>query len=292
MTSYNKTLFKRNTLLKVYTGNKVLEVPELDVSFKISAHRRRTPNKGEFVVYNLRESYRNLIGKESKYVEFFTSYGSEPLGRIFKGFVDRTDSALKDETPDWTTAIHAIDAGENKEYTTSLISKTFEEGTPVISIFKAFADTLNLPVLSDFSESDVLLTSETYVGPVRNALDVLCRDYGYQWSINFGNLEIIQKGKPPIKDSLALLLSRDNLIGIPEITKKGIKVKTLILPNLIPNRIIRFQEDVVGLYSQTTKKISTGNSHILGSFIIDSIDYAGDRDGQDFYALTEANSTQ
>lgn len=279
-------LFKRKTLLKIYLASQIMDIPGLDIAFKIKSHRRRTPNKAEFTVFNLAKQKRDLIQQEASYLEFFTGYGEGPLGRIFKGFTDFSQSEKNEDNTEWLTKITAIDAGADKEYTTANVNKTFETGTVVRDIFQQFADSLGLPATVDFIQGDVLLSSETYMGPLRDALDDLCRDYDYSWSIQFGVLEVVKKGYAPIKNSVALSLSPDNIVETPSPTRRGIQLKTLILPYLIPSRIILIPPDVgINLGGKKDKKL-LGQKSVAGTYIVDSVDYSGERDGSDFYATS------
>lgn len=278
-------LFDRKTHLRVFTDRSSIDIEGLNVSFVVNAHRRRTPNDGEFVIYNLGGDKRSLIEQEAKYLEFYAGYASSPLGRIFTGFVDRSSSLLKG--PTWMTTMKAVDSGESKQYTLSSVSETFAAGTPVVSLFKKFAEILNMPMVSDYAQTEKLLASETYTGPLRNALDEVSRDYGYSWSIQHGTLEIIKQGDPPIKDSAAINLSVDNILDVPEVTNRGARIKTLVLPNLIPSRIITVPPNIQSSVGRKTKK-AYKEQGLGGTYIADSIKYTGSRDGKSYYADIDA----
>ena len=278
-------LFNRQTKLRVFTDSQSIDIEDLNVGFSISAHRRRTPNKGQFQVYNLAEDTAHLIEQEAQYLEFFAGYSSAPLGRIHKGFVDTSTTLLMGT--ERITTISSVDSGETKQYTLASITETFGEGTPVKDVFSKFASVLNMPVTLDYVGTDVLLSSETYMGPLRNALDELASDYGYDWSIQFGVLEVVKKGEAPNKDSQALILTKENIIDIPEVTNRGLKLKTLILPGLIPSRLLTVPGNIQSTTGRKVKK-SLKERGIGGTYITDSIDYTGERDGKKYEAVIDA----
>lgn len=266
-------LFDRKVELKVYTQRSVISITENDMQFSIEASRRRSPNTGEFTILNLREATRNAIRDAAQYVEFFAGYGNGPPVKIHKGFITFSHSSRSDV--DFTTVVRSKDAGQNKEYTNAAFAETFAAGTPVVTVINKIAASMAMPAIIDFVSPAVLLSSETYMGNTRSVLDDVCRDYGLSWSVQFGTLEIVEKGNAPLRDPVAIHLSAKNLLAPPTVTSNGVRIKTLIVPGMIPSRVISVP-DVAFSPDEDARKGAAKPKSIMGFYIIDSIQYSGD----------------
>lgn len=267
-------LYKRQTSLNIYTPTAKHVIDDLDFSFNVSAHRRNTPNEGDFLIFNVGKDLRDIFKGEAEYIEFYAGYETSGKSLIHKGYIDQVE--IKSEGPEIVTGIHSKDAGRNKEYTSAIVSQTFGKGTTLKAVFLAIGTLLNMPVTLDYLGNEQLLLAETFCGPAKDALDSLCKDYGYRWAIQFGTLEILVKDQPPSRDNVAILLDADNIIEEVEKTKHGVSLRTLILPGLIPSRLVT---------------IPAGVQDAGGTYIVDSVRYTGEQNGQDYNADIDLWST-
>jgi hypothetical protein len=116
------------------------------------------------------------------------------------------------------------------------------------------------------------INSSALIGNGAQRMTDICRSAGLEWSIQDGNLQLLNVGQI-LSTEKAIFLSDDTgLIGSPSVDSQGaLSLQTLLIPGLVPGVLIQMNSDFV-----------------QGGYRIEKIRYTGDTYGNDWYAHIEA----
>jgi len=284
-------LFDRKVELHVFLQSEKYIIKDLHMSFDILATRDSKPNTAKINVYNLSESTRNLFSSETTGIEFWAGYGDD-LGMIFRGswYEDTSIFRHRKEGTNWATEIETGDG--LKEFQNTYFDKSYTSGTVIIDIINDVANAMGLPVSNDLALSQTLNSCAVYSGKAKDMLDDLSNEWGFDWSIQHGVVEIVDKDSFLSSDSTAVLLSSDTgIVGRPTINKDGLEVTTLMLASIKPTRIIQIDSAQVttNLGSKQEKIKSKIKPNVTGNYIVDRIRYYGDNFGGAFNCVIQSN---
>ncbi len=246
-------------------------VTDLKISFEVSKKIAGEPNTATIKVWNLAGGNRAKLGKEFDRVRLEAGYQGTlgargNVGVIFDGQIREVVHDRED-----TDIVSTIECGDgDKAKRQGVIAKTFPAKTKpkamVEEILKKMPDVAKgmWQGLDDLPEYK---RPVTMCGPCTRELDKIGRTHGLYWSVQDGALEIIPKDGN--LDGEVLISKATGMIGVPSITDNGIKVKTLLNPQLRCNRLIRVESQILDMNSKGQK------------YRISGLDFSGDnRDGE------------
>lgn len=267
-----------------------LEIIDLRISFNVELSLVGFPNVASIQVYNLNKSNRNKIKKEFTKIRLYAGYESN-TSLIFIG--DLVNVTHEKNGPDWITNLFCGDA--LKAINTSTVNKTLPPGQTTESIFNELVGEMEgitkglTEGLKDcITKKRSLLRSLVLSGNVKEWLDKLAQNCGFDYSINNDVIETTVKNQP-LNDDPILEIRQDNgMIGSPELTEVGVKVKSLLLPQLKLSRRIEVKS--------ISAKINIGNLIFRkipatigeGVYRADKIQHVGDTRGNDWFTNIEA----
>ena len=282
MSSDGKTLFGRSyNIVVAPTGSPFgLDVSELRCEFKVKKSLKPEPNVAEIKIYNLSEASRKVLENSEKLVvRLEAGYVDTGTSQLFLGEVRSAFTAA--EGADVITTITTGDS--EKEMQEAKLNMTVAAGMPADVVLAAIAASLKVGP-GNLAQAAALLklkgattmfgvTGSAVSGNAARMLTDLCRSAGLEWSIQDGNLQILDKNKPAIAKAV-LLSSSTGLIGSPSVdfsasskTKKGgvaVKAKCFIIPELSCGRLVVLK-----------------SRFVTGGFRIEEIEYEGDTAGGD-----------
>jgi hypothetical protein len=248
----------------------------LDIAFKIEKTTLAAPpNKATIQVVNLNADHRYEL--EAKYgseiekskrkplrVELMAGYGDD-IGVIFRG--DLRNLKNKHEGTEWITEVSGADAGH--AFKISRVSRSFAPGTDVYTVARACVDALgigrgNLAQFADqfnqgrlgktFAEGCVLF------GSAEQEFDHIARASGFDWSVQFGVLQLTKRGQP-VQTKVYELAPDSGLVDSPfaevdatvipgkadskEAAKRAglVNVKSLLIHDLAPGFKVALKSD-------------------------------------------------
>lgn len=224
-------------------GGAAKEFKDFRVVFTVKRGDLQTPNTCDVRIYNLSDNTANLVQKEFTYLALQAGYESN-FGLIFQGTVkqyrkgrsDQKDSYLDitaadgDEGYNFSTAIGSLAAGASPQDRWAFLNKAMS-GNGVTAG--------SAPFLS----SNGSVRGRVFCGMAKDELRTFANDQGCTWSIQDGQLTLIQKtgfvgGRVPV------ISPQTGLIGVPEQTQNGIAIKTLLNPRLKIGQLIQLQSTV------------------------------------------------
>lgn len=277
MVANSRALFGRVTRLLITpeTGDQI-QIEGFDMSFDIEKNLEPDPNKGKFTLYNLPEKVRaKLQLKDTAKIKFEAGYKTT-AAVVFEGTLTHAISYISGA--DWVTD---IESGEgSKAYRSSYVSKSYGKGTPYKTIIQDVVKTFDgykvtpqitklLASLGDAAPNGLVID-----GPSAKVLNSMLRGFGMSFSIQRGQIQILQNGGA--SDLPAVKLGYDSgLVDIPQLGEKKDKAtvtfKSLLQPELFPGR-----------------RVIIASPGLNGTFIVADTKHKGANFGQEFYSVCQA----
>lgn len=280
--------------LNTYAAD-VIEITDMDFSFKTKKTLGKEPNTAEIVIMNLSEQSRAALQDKNLRITLAAGY-VDTLATIFVGDSRDIDSAPNDGA-EWVTTIQLGD-GE-RGYRHGRASSSFRAGVKVTDVLQKIADGMQLD--STAVQNVEGLRGRQFVGgyvthgKASRELDRILKGFGYEWSIQDGKLQVLVP-ETATAETIVELTAETGLIGSPtlntppvasnstlspftgKVTKtssKGkptLKARSLLQPELKPGRRVSI----------------TSVTGIKGTFRITSVEHSGNSAGGEWYSDLEA----
>ena len=251
----------------------------LRITFEITKSILSFPNLCKLVIYNPNED--TLSSLQKKFTKIVLNVGYEGDVRLlFKGEI-RNVSQNKNSV-DRLITIFAGD-GE-RDWQNATFNRTFTENVTISSaiedVLKTFKDVTigsieGLPQVAD------KLRGQSLSGSSKDILDGFGDEYGFDWSIQDGEIVITPIDSPIQGDEAVLVNAATGMIGSPTVTEIGADVMTLLNPRLLPNRAFKIESvnadiQLGNLFFRNIKKTTAE-----GTYKIQEVIFKGDsRDGE------------
>lgn len=262
-----------STALTAVESSLGLDVSELDCTFKAKKNLKPEPNTCELKIFNLSQDSRSLLQTSKKLVVRLDAGYVGQVAQLYLGEVLRAQSYRSEA--DIITEISTNDS--KKDLQTGKIALSIGPKVPAQVALTALARAMkvgvgNVPVKA----AQLASQGKTFFGPgsalfgyASDALTDICKSADWEWSIQDGVIQILDRGKA--LEGLAVLLSSDSgLVGSPTIDHKGIvTAKALIQPDLRPGHKVTFD---------------TMNFKASQGYRIQECEYSGDTAGTEWYA--------
>ena len=263
-----------------------LELASLRVVFQVHHADCETPNHADIRVYNLSETTMNRIGEFSRVV-LQAGYESG-AGLIFGGSIRQVRRGRANGTD---TCLDILASDGDRAYNYAIVNTTLAAGnTPADQVAvtgnamaKHGTTTGYVPDLGGVT----LPRGKVMYGMARKFLRDLATTTATTWSIQNGVLQLV-----PVQGYLpgeaVQLTAHTGLIGQPEQTNEGIKVRALINPRFRVGGRIQLSNASIQKYRRDLK-ISAFNEDVPrldddGLYRILAVDFSGDTHGRDWYA--------
>lgn len=248
---------------------------EIKIDFSISKSISSSENTASIKIWNLTESHRNSIGKEFDEVTLEAGYmppdGGSNVGIIFKGTIQ--DVAHAREGDDIVTTIECGDG--DKAIRKASINKSYPKGTPVETVVNDAYKELEKQGVKKGEWKFPDDMEKTFKRPYaacascKSELDTIGRGRNFYWNIQNGTMEIIP-GDGFI-GMVTLISPKTGLIDTPTITDNGCKFKTMMDPEIRPNRRVKIESSVVEMNADG------------GIYRVSQCTYSGDNYDGDFF---------
>lgn len=250
------------------------KVEKLRIEFDVTKTVSSNQNTATIKIYNMSKDNRTKIKDEFDRVRLEAGYqgtlgAKGNVGVIFDGHI--RDIAHDRDDVDIVTTIECGDG--DKSARSGTISYTFPKGTKPKDMIKRI-----LKEMPDVEEGELkgLDDLPAYDRPVvacgscTRELDKIGRTHKLHWSVQDGALEVIP-GDGYIDDNV-VISAQTGMIGVPSITDNGIKVETLLNPQLRCNRTIEVKSEVLDMNDKPEK------------YRISGLTFSGDNMDGDFTA--------
>lgn len=256
----------------------------LRIAFQVVKTASTPANTASITIWNLASTTRNELQDGEQVVRLRCGYSQDGEEIVFVGQVDRVVTGS--EPPDVVTEIECADG--ILELRQVRVSISLTAGATAQQALDIVAEQLAIPVRPiDADLSGEFLRGFSYYGRASEALDKIVARFGLEWSIQNGELQVLERGTTT--QNLATVLSPETgLVGSPKRliseggqlvgtqgTEPGWEVLTLLQPKLEPG-------DVVQLKARD----------VAGEFRIERVEHSGDTRGQDWYSQLEVSEIE
>lgn len=252
-----------------------LDVSNLAVRFKVKRTLAQRAGTLDLEIRNLSPEHRREIQTARRFhtfVEVMAGYRGG-MSLLFRGDLRKAVPAR--EGTDWVTKVTAGD-GEHG-IRAARLARAFAAGTTVQAVVQHIAEVMGVGVgnAATALRAAQLGTGGTFPegtilhGPAAAELTRLCASVRKEWSIQDGNLQVLDLGGALARDAV-LLSAATGMIGTPEVvTRRVITVKALLQPGLVPGQLVVVRSDALA---------------ITAPWRITEAEYSGDTHGPDWHA--------
>lgn len=251
-----------------------IRVENHKIKFEVRKNIIADKNSMRVDIYNLNDNERNKIASN------FTGLLRLQAGYLYNtGLVEIGQGSISNvintnKRPDSITTVYCKDGF--KAVRDNYVSLSFSESTPLNAVIGAIASKLNIPVKnSNYDKNKVLKGGFAYLGNVSEVLDQLGAEHKFNWSIQNGQLQILEQDKGNNKQNIFLSPST-GLIDDPEeiIATKKLKKR------------IKNEYNVVSLLQPQLEAgdlIQIESKSLTGTFIVNELTHHGDTRGDEWY---------
>ncbi|MGV7245049.1 phage protein [Caballeronia sp. M23-90] len=294
--------FGRKASLIVSSSTTGLELSDLRFTFKTENSEAQTPNIMRARVYNLKKETVQKIGTEFTTITLQAGYTGGNYGVIFTGTIKQTATG-RERNVDSYMDIWAADSDE--WYNFAVISLSLKAGqTPeqVITAIQSAPSVNGVPVVNFANDATGLIAGaaagtqqalsrgKTMFGMSRDYARDWANKYGYSWSLQNGQFVVVPvTGYRP--GEAVVLSSTTGLIGIPEATNAGVRVRALLNPLIRIGCLVQIAQSDInhitmqqqGLsYNPNTPAVA-GLATAQGTYRVMTAEFEGDTRGQAWY---------
>jgi hypothetical protein len=268
-------LYNRKASLIIGNASTGVELTGLRIVFEVKKTSTSHANTANIKVYNLAAETRNMILAKKTALILRAGYGDAyPLPLLASGVVQRVEHAS--QPPEVETDIEIRDGGLGLDG--AQFRKAYAAQTPLAQIVRDIAATMSDVTLGSMLAvaSGKIPSKRCFSGPARLALDKLASAFGFEWSVQNGVLQVLErkKGTTNTQVSATVLSKTTGLIGAPTKTNAGCKATSLLMPHILP-----------GTFIKTEHEFCSGTYKVL------TVEHKGDTYGDDDWTTTsEAKS--
>lgn len=271
--------------LTVGKGSAGLELGALHVVFATRKGDVETPNSAEIRVYNLSAGTANRIRREFTRVVLQAGY-QDNIGTIFDGTIRQVRTGRENGTDTW---LEIIAADGDAAYNFATVNTTLAAGSkPADRVAVAQAAMAEKGAGAGYTPDlggQALPRGKVMYGMARQHMRNEAETTDTTWSIQDGKVQILPRAGY-LPGAAVVLTHETGLVGTPEQTQDGIRVRSLLNPRLRVGGRIKLDNASV-LRAKTDLKASALLPPSLdhdGIYRILTVDFRGDTRGNDWYA--------
>lgn len=249
--------------------------PMLRVNFRVDKSLSKDPNVATVTIYNLASDNRKGLKKKDPLI--IEAGYTDTREQIFSGDINYISHQR--EGSDWVTYLESGDG--SLAIATARINKAFGPNTTVYDFLKAVSAAMGVGLGNTITSLNPYTTFRNGMrkfshgavahGKVDRVLDQYLAPAGLNWSIQDGELQILEPTSATL-DDVVLLSSKTGMVGSPEVGEKGkIVVRSLLQGKIAPGR-----------------RIVIESRQVKGQYKIEKVTHVGDTYHQDWYTEAEA----
>ena len=260
----------------------VREGPALRITFDITKNAKKNPNAGRVTIWNLTAATRAKFEEPNTRVVLYAGY-REDMGPILLFQGDVTHAQTEKDGPDISTVFELGDG--SREIRDSTISKGYAPGVSSKDVINDLATSMNMPLMLPGDAPEKIWDNGlSYYGSSRVLLDKVTSAAGLEWSMQSGNLQVIEHGGVTTRKGI-VISSTSGMIGSPVRVRKAKVQKAGNKTEVVANEE---SEDGWQVKALLMPMINPGDRVILesivaeGIFRVQDIKFRGDSHGGDW----------
>lgn len=294
MTTPEQRNWIRKSSLLVVQGEKALDLSQMRIKFSLSQSDVQTPNSAVIRVYNLSKETADKVQKEFSRVVLNAGYENGSFGAIFDGTIKQFRRGRESGTD---TYLDILAADGDTCYNFGVCNASVPKGnTPrqVLDLATAQAGSgvAYAPTLLNGTE---LIRGKVLFGMWRDIVQQTAVSNGSTWSIQNGKIQVIPLDSY-LPGEAVVLNTGTGLIGMPEQTEEGIKMRALLNPKLRIGGLVKLDNKLINqLFQQSPSAAPVPynqyagiqhNSSVTddGVYRIYVVEHLGDTRGREWYS--------
>lgn len=282
--------YLRKVSLLVGAGDQGLDLSELHIEFKVRQWDLQTPNSTLIRAWNLKPETAERVKKEFTRVVLQAGYEEGPFGTIFDGSIIQAKLGRANATD---TYLDIVAADGDQAYNFAVVNKSLAAGSTAKdhaqAAIGAMADHgVSQGYLPDQLTGNPLPRGKVLHGMARDQLRGIASNTATKWSIQSGSVQMVPL-TGVIPGAAVVINAGSGMIGIPEQTQDGIRVRTLLNPDIkmggavqINNADINRAELAVSLQGQLQNAFLPRVTDD-GFYRVIVAEHSGDTRGNDYY---------
>lgn len=245
------------------------------ITFEVERTTKREPNTAKIAIFNLREDTRALIRTKGIPTILEAGYAGQS-SQIFSGALEYGSTTR--EGSDWIMRFESTDGG--KQTRAGRMNISFKPGLNIGEVLRKSAEALGVGlgnVLEKAQQGNVRGALQEFgngivlSGPATKQFDKIAKTLGYEWSIQDGQLQLLEANGAIDATRPVKLSATTGLIGTPQSGEDGkLDVRALLSPRLLPGRLVNIDA-----------------LEIQGFFRIERVVFKGDTRGAPWFAELE-----
>ncbi len=233
-------------------GGQALDFSDFRCVFEIHRGDYQNPNTCDLRIYNVSDSTANRIKNEFTQVSIKVGY-SGTLGQIFTGTIRQFRRGREDAK---NTYVDVTASDGDEAYNFSTLALSLRAGTTpqnaIQQIIKAMAGgSTSQPISTGYLPtlpSNSLPRGRVYFGLARDELRDFANSNECSWSIQDGQVSLVPLTSY-IPATVPVISSLTGLLGIPEQTQQGIRMRVLLNPAMKIGQCVKLDnKDTINLY--------------------------------------------
>ncbi len=262
-----------------------LDLGELRVVFCTKKGDVETPNSAEIRVYNLAEETISRMKKEFTRVILQAGYQNN-MGIIFDGNIRQARLGRENGTD---TCLEIIAADGDRAYSFATVNTTLVAGSLPVDRIKTCQNAFAAKGVQAGYMPDLggqpLPRGKVMYGMARKYMRDTAANTGCTWSIQDGKTQLV-KASGYLPGEAVVLTHETGLVGTPEQTNGGIKVRCLLNPKLRVGGRIKLDNQSIQQAKTDLKMNATRPPKMDkdGVYRILKVEFSGDTRGNDWYA--------
>jgi hypothetical protein len=233
--------------LFVFSDKETIDLSDFHVKFDVANADVESPNNATIRIYNLAQNTVKKLTQNSEYksVSLNAGYVNGNYGVVFQGQIKQYRVGKESAT---TTYLDILAADGDIAYNQGYINESLKKGVTPQETMTAAAQAMGIPI--DYGS---LKTELQYVPSIRGkVLFGMARAYmrnaastlNANWSIQNGVVQVVDN-KGYLDGETVVLNSDTGLIGIPEQTDEGIRMKCLLNSRIRIGGLIQIDNSTV-----------------------------------------------
>jgi hypothetical protein len=269
-----------------------IDLSELRFKFSVRRGDIQTPNSADIRVYNVSDQTAQAIQQEFTRVVLQAGYDGN-FGIIFDGQIKQVRRGRETQT-DTYIDITAADGDSAYNYAMSVFSLA-AGSTPKNAVEAVLQDMGNYSVSGGYIPElpgSPLPRGKAVYGMSRDKMREIAKNTQSSWSIQDGKLNMIPI-TAYVPGEIPVITAATGMIGLPEQTQNGIKLKTLLNPNIKIGQAVKLDNESInrlrydlalgqGAVNETVSIQAKTNND--GLYYVMIADHSGDTRGNDWYS--------
>lgn len=286
------TQYLRQVSLIVADGERGLDLSSLRIRFQVKQSDLQTPNNATIRIWNLSEATAAAVKKEFKRVILQAGYQGGALGTIFDGTIIQAKSGRENATD---TYLDIIAADGDEAYNFAVVSTSIAAGSTPSDRAKAAIGAMGDHGVTAGYIADLpgqpLPRGVAMFGMAKDHLRTIAAGSDAKWSIQNGQATMMQLTKP-LPGAAVVLNAGSGLIGIPEQTQDGIRIRCLLNADIKVGGVVQVNNAAINLAPLAVSLSGQIQNSFLprvtedGFYRVIVAEHAGDTRGQEFYTDT------